>query len=188
MILLKIFNKITKDKSSNGNIAQIKLHLEKLQEKVILLNKIKLTKNLKSMVGLLKLEKKSITDNYRQNLITYIINIKFSEVNTLINITDIDGNPKLSLSSGTVGLKGKEKRVQPLALISIFKTLLINAKFLSKNPVALHFKNTKGYHESLIINLLKNKIFIKSIRSYNLQPHNGCRPKKLMRLKGSSNR
>ena len=50
-------------------------------------------------------------------------------------------------------------------------------------PVALHFKNVKTYYESFLINLIKKKVFIKAIRSYNLQAHNGCRLKKLSRFK-----
>ena len=36
---------------------------------------------------------------------------------------------------------------------------------------------------NLFINSLKNKVFIKAIRSYNLVAHNVCRLKKLSRFK-----
>ena len=44
------------------------------------------------------------------DLIRYIVNINFSESNTLVNVTDIAGNPKVFVSSGMVGLKGKQKK------------------------------------------------------------------------------
>ena len=124
----------------------------------------------------------------KKNLISYIINVNLSLTNTLVNVTDIDGNPKIALSAGLVNLTKTQKRTQPMALINIFKALLISARFLLNKPVALHFKNTKAFYESLIIKALKDKLFIKSIQSYNLSPHNGCRPKKLKRIKRRTKR
>ena len=67
--------------------------------------------------------------------------------------------------------------------INLFKVLIVKAKFLKNKPIALHFKNTKSFYETLIINLLQNKYYIVSVQSCNLSPHNGCRPKKLRRTK-----
>jgi len=128
------------------------------------------------------LSRKSGLNNLKQNLVVYIININLTNTNTLVNVTDIRGNTKISYSSGSVNLKGKQKVKQPAALINILKLLIVKAKFLKNKPIALHFKNTKTHYESFIVNMLKNKFFIKTIRSYNLQPHNGCRPKKLKRF------
>jgi ribosomal protein S11 len=103
-------------------------------------------------------------------------------------VTDIKGNPKISLSAGLINLTKRQKKTQPMALINIFKILLLKARFLKDNPIALHFKNTKPYYESLIIRVLKDKLYIKSIQSYNLSPHNGCRPKKIKRIKRRTKR
>lgn len=127
--------------------------------------------------------KKSSAENFRQNLIVYIININLTSTNTLVSITDIKGNVKIFYSSGQVNLKGKQKTKQPAALINILKLLMVKVKFIKNKPLALHFKNTKPHYESFIIKMLKKKYFIKTIRSYNLQPHNGCRPKKIKRFK-----
>ena len=115
--------------------------------------------------------------------VNYIINISITLTNTIVSVTDIKGNVLISMSSGNVNLTSKQKKQQPLALINLFKALIIKAKFLKDKPVALHFKNTKIFYETLVINLLKNKYYIVSIHSYNLSPHNGCRPKKLKRTK-----
>ena len=132
-----------------------------------------------------ELEKNSnfITKKKLNDYVNYIININITLTNSIVSVTDIKGNVLVSMSSGNVNLTSKQKKQQPLALINLFKALLIKAKFLKGKPVALHFKNTKIFYETLVINLLQNKYYIVSIQSYNLTPHNGCRPKKLKRTK-----
>ena len=94
----------------------------------------------------------------------------------------------ISISAGLLKLTKYQKRAQPTALLNIFKILLSKAKFLQNKAVALHFKNVKRFHELFFITALKKKIFIKSFQSYNLMPHNGCRPKKIKRIKRRTKR
>lgn len=121
--------------------------------------------------------------NKLYDLIYYIINIRFSNTNTIITITDIKGNLKYYCTSGLIKLTGKQKKRQPTAIILLLKNILTQAKFLSNKPVALYFRNIPLKYEFLIIKFLKKNIFLKTIRSYNLQPCNGCRPKKIKRIK-----
>ena len=124
----------------------------------------------------------------KKNLISYIISINLSPTNTLVTITYPNGEPKMSFSAGSVGLTKRQKKIQPMALIKIFKSLLIKTWFLINKPVAIHFKNNASFHESLIIKALRDKLIIKSIQSYKLSPHNGCRPKKRKRFKRRTKR
>lgn len=127
-------------------------------------------------------DKKSLTTFYKQSLVSYIVHINLTSTNTLVSVTDIKGNVKLFYSSGQVNLKGKQKTKQPAALINILKRLFLKAKFMQNEPLAIHFKNTRSHYEAFIVQMLKTKFFIKTIRSYNMQPHNGCRPKKIKRF------
>ena len=180
MILSKIAGNLKKKKIE---ISLMKFYISNLLKKISYYNSIKSLNAYNRIVNINKGGKIIKYYPYKQNLISFIINIRFSGTNTLINVTDIKGNTKVSFSSGIIGLKGKQKRFQPTAIINILKILFIKAKFLNDKPVAIHFRNVQLYYESLIINMLKNKVFIRSIRSYNLYPHNGCRPKKLKRFK-----
>lgn len=186
-----ILSKIIKQKN-RFKLLNLKIYIEKLIKISKFFNMIKISKKIKLIFLLLKVNrltkksknfKKTVSFKNTQNLINYIININLSKTNTIVNVTDINGNPKVTLSAGLIKLKSSQKIVQPFAIINILKALFLKATFLNNKCVALHFKNTKIYYESLIINILKNKVFIKSIRSYNLYPHNGCRPKKLKRFK-----
>lgn len=122
------------------------------------------------------------------DLINYVIKINSTKTNTFLTITDSKGNLKLSFSSGQLGLKKRQKISQPSTLIQLLKKVFLKAKFIKNKTVGLQFKNVKPFHELIILKMLKSKIFIKSIRSYNLFPHNGCRPKKLKRFKQRTKR
>ena len=124
--------------------------------------------------------------NNTSKLISYIITIKMSLTNTLVSLIDTKGNLLISLSAGQINFKGKQKRKQPTVLIALLKELLSKSGFVGEKPVAIHFKNTKFYHESIVVSMLSEKFFVQFIKSYNLLPHNGCRPKKLKRLKNKN--
>ena len=143
-------------------------------------NMIKKNKNFKN----LNIIKNFVNLNkIKQNPFTYIITLTISQTNTLLNLSDTNGKMIISLSSGSINLKKRQKKLQPLALINLLKTLILMTNFKPNESVVIHFKNVKSYYESLVINLLKKVLFIKSIKSINLQPHNGCRPKKLKKIK-----
>lgn len=124
----------------------------------------------------------------KHNSVNYIINITLSPTNTFVNILSVEGKPIMAFSSGSVKLTKRQKKVQPLALLSLLKLVFVKAKFLNNQPVSLHFKNVKSFYESMLIKLLKTKVLIKSINSYDMTPHNGCRPKKIRRVKRRTKR
>ena len=158
--------------------------MERLNEIILYLTKVKESNSLKLITKDLKLKKRNFgCINSNKKLICFIINIKFTTSNTLVNVTDIAGNPKVFLSSGVVGLKGKMKKYHPTAIVKILKFLVSKIKFIGSSPVAIHFIGAKRYQILLAIKLLKNKVFIKTIRNYNLRAYNGCRPRKMKRLK-----
>ena len=118
------------------------VYLNKLNQKISILNTIKNQKNIKRLQTSLTnqiLQEKTALQYYRknksftlkntsrlskQNIIVYVININLTRTNTLITITDIKGNVKLFYSAGQVNLKGKQKTKQPTALINILKDLV----------------------------------------------------------------
>lgn len=176
MFLLKI---VKKNLYISNNI-KLKNYLNKLKHKIILLKIVKEKTNLKNLQSIINAKKKSLI---KQDLITYIFNIRLSKTNTIITITDVKGNLILNYSSGLINLKGKQKKKQPLALTMLLKLILTKTTLLKNRPIAINFKNVPCNHETLIINILKTHFFIKTIKSYNMQPHNGCRPKKKKRIK-----
>lgn len=162
---------------SNLVIDNKQIYTRKLIKSILLLKRLKNLKIKKNNKFSFKHKKP------KQNLIMSIINVVVSPTNTFVNVVDLKGKVLISISAGSLNLTKFQKKTQPMALLSIFKILLLKAKFLQNSPVALHFKNVKRFHESFFINLLKKKLFIQSFQSYNLTPHNGCRPKKIKKIK-----
>jgi len=185
MFILKILNKF------NFSLDRDKLKIKKynladknLKYFITFFVNIKLNRCVKSLwfIYYLSLKKNKFfkTDN---NLITYIIVLNNLKSNTLINVNDINGKNFLSISSGNLGYKGKQKIKQPIVFISLLKLLIKKMNFLKNKSIVLHFKNIKPYLKLFLINQLKLKFFIKKIRNYSLNSFNGCRPKKIKRLR-----
>lgn len=121
-------------------------------------------------------------------LVTYIVNFSFSPKNTLLHITDIEGNLKLRYSAGLVGITGKQKKNRILVLSRLFNILTkVKVTLLKNKPIALHLNNV-GYYKSFIIKKLKKDFFIKIIKSYETYPYNGCRKKKRLHKRQRSKR
>ena len=186
MFLSKIL--ANKNFQKKRSYSQIKILLQKLFFKIILFKKTNNYKLLLTELNKYKVLENSLTNSTETDinvtkLVNYILIINMSLTNTVVNLTDTKGKLIVSLSAGQLNFKGKQKRKQPSVLIMLLKELLIKTRFVKNKTIAIHFKNTKEYHESLVISMLSEKFFIQFIKSYNLLPHNGCRPKKLKRLK-----
>ena len=122
-------------------------------------------------------------ENVNEDLmVMYIINISFLKANTTIHVSDIKGNIKLFYSAGSVGLTGKQKRKRRIAVVKLISLLTKKAKFLGNKPVALHLNNV-NFYQNVIVNKLKQSLYIKIIKSFNQAPYNGCRKKKVRRKK-----
>jgi len=125
-----------------------------------------------------------LSNNYlfkykKDYFVSYVIHFCFSLSNTVLHISDATGNLKISCSAGLIDLQGKQKVVRRLALTRFFNILsLAKSKFLKKNPVALHFKNVNSSNRFLIVKKLKQKFFIRIIKTFDLNAYNGCRKKK----------
>lgn len=109
-----------------------------------------------------------------------ILTIKITISNILINVTDIKGKNILQLSSGLAHYHGKE-RLKKYVIVNLIKNVLDAFSKLSYTNVSLHFKGVKK-HRSLIINLLKKKLYFTLIKHNFALPHNGCRPRKTKRI------
>lgn len=139
-----------------------------------------LNKRIKISINLLRSDQTPI---YNQNSIRYVINIIFLPSNTIVNLTDIKGDTLLTISEKSSNFSRDSKKFQPTTAIKIFQSLLTKADIIQNKAVAINFKNAKRYQEAFCIKMLQTKVYIKSIQSYNFIPHNGCRPKKLKRVK-----
>lgn len=115
-------------------------------------------------------------------LIKYIIDITFTNSNTLIHVTDFAGNLKTFWSAGNLNYKGKSKRARKMILKKFYNKFILTLEFLINQPIALHLKNVDST-QFWIVKLFKKFFFIKIIKTFYTYPYNGCRKKKIRRKK-----
>ena len=101
--------------------------------------------------------------------------------NTIITITDHQGNTVCWASSGTSGFKGARKGT-PFAAQLAAKEATAKAKESGVRYVDVRIKGPGAGRESAIRALQSGGLEIKSIRDVTPIPHNGCRVRKRRRV------
>ena len=114
--------------------------------------------------------------------VNYIFCFNISNSNIIFNMTDTKGNTLFYITSGILKYNGSQK-TNKHTLLTIITSIVKYINFFKKSNVALHFRGSSKKYNKLIINYFKTVFKILIIKSYNLPPHNGCRPRKLKRLK-----
>ncbi len=103
-----------------------------------------------------------------------VAHIRSTFNNTIITITDHEGNAVCSTSSGTAGFKGARKGT-PFAAQLAAKEASNKARDLGVKYVDVRISGPGAGRESAIRALQASGLEIKSIRDVTPIPHNGCR-------------
>ena len=107
--------------------------------------------------------------------------IQCSFNNTIITITDIQGNAISASSAGKLGLRGSKKST-PYAAQMVMEDAARAAKEHGLKSVDVFVKGPGQGRESAIRALQNAEIAVTSIQDVSPIPHNGCRPPKRRRL------
>jgi len=124
---------------------------------------------------------KSTKRKIRRNVAKAVVNIKATFNNTLITITDLEGNTIASSSAGCVGFKGSRKST-PFAAQQAARGCAAAAKRQGVREVEIRVKGPGSGRESAISALQQAGLRIASIEDVTPLPHNGCRPPKRRRV------
>jgi len=101
--------------------------------------------------------------------------------NTLITLTDPNGNVVSAGSAGTVGFKGSRKST-PFAAGQAAERIARKAMDNGMRQVDVLVKGPGSGREAAIRSLEAAGLSILSIRDVTPMPHNGCRPRKRRRV------
>ncbi len=101
--------------------------------------------------------------------------------NTIISITDLEGNLLAASSAGAVGFKGSRKGT-PFAAQQAATTAAASAKDYGMRTVQVYLKGPGAGRESAVRALQAAGLEVKNIRDITPIPHNGCRPSKRRRV------
>ncbi len=117
----------------------------------------------------------------RRNVTKAIAHIQATFNNTIITITDVNGDVLCWATAGTSGFKGSRKST-PFAAQRAAETCAERAKKCGVKEMEVRVKGPGSGRESAITGLQISGVSIKSIEDVTPLPHNGCRPPKRRRV------
>ena len=117
----------------------------------------------------------------RKNVLKGIAHIKATFNNTLITITDVNGETLCWDSGGTVGFKGARKAT-PFAATRAAEKCAVKARRMGMREVEVHVNGPGSGRESAISALEANGLTVTAVEDHTPIPHNGCRARKKRRV------
>ena len=117
----------------------------------------------------------------RKNITSGICHVNSSFNNTMITITDAQGNAVSWSSAGAMGFKGSRKST-PFAAQMAAETAGRAAQEHGMKELDVYVKGPGSGRESALRALSAIGFSIKSIKDITPIPHNGCRPRKQRRV------
>ena len=117
----------------------------------------------------------------RKNVAYGVAHIKSSFNNTIVSITDTEGNVIAWASAGNVGFKGSRKST-PFAAQMAAEACARRAMEHGMRRVDVMVKGPGSGRETAIRSLQSTGLEVSGIKDVSPIPHNGCRPKKRRRV------
>jgi small subunit ribosomal protein S11 len=110
-----------------------------------------------------------------------IATVKATFNNTIVSITDLNGDVLCWASAGQIGFKGSRKST-PFAAQRTADTCAEKAKKMGVRQVEVRIKGPGSGRESAVRALQAAGLNIRAIEDVTPLPHNGCRPRKRRRV------
>jgi small subunit ribosomal protein S11 len=126
-------------------------------------------------------KKKAFRKREKKNIPVGIVYVSASFNNTLISITDLEGNLVAQSSSGARGFRGSRKGT-PFAAQQAASEAARKALEAGMTSCEVRVKGPGGGRESAIRAIHNTGIRVTAIRDITPIPHNGCRPPKRRRV------
>jgi small subunit ribosomal protein S11 len=124
---------------------------------------------------------KGVKKKVKKNITAGVAHVNASFNNTMITITDAQGNTVSWSSSGTMGFKGSRKST-PYAAQMTAEDAGKKAMEHGMREIEVLVKGPGSGRESALRALQAVGFTIRSIKDITPVPHNGCRPRKRRRV------
>jgi len=117
----------------------------------------------------------------KKNISTGIVHIRSTFNNTLVSITDVNGNVIAWASAGVRGFRGSRKST-PFAAQLAADEASKRAQEHGLNTVSIRISGPGAGRESALRGIQSSGLRVTSIKDVTPIPHNGCRPPKRRRV------
>ena len=124
---------------------------------------------------------KSKKKKARRNVSRGIVHVQSTFNNTIVTITDTNGDTLCFASAGTVGFKGSRKST-PFAAQRAAEDAAGKASKFGVKEIEVRVKGPGAGRESAVTALQAAGLNVKAIEDVTPLPHNGCRPPKKRRV------
>ena len=124
---------------------------------------------------------KTSTKKAKVKIATGVIHIYSTFNNTIVTITDVNGNALTWSSAGSTGFKGARKGT-PFAAQSAAEEAITNAVNFGLKTAKIVVKGEGPGREAAMRAAQNFRLNITSIEDITAVPHNGCRPPKKRRV------
>lgn len=120
------------------------------------------------------------TKKIRKNVVRGVAHIKATHNNTIITVTDTNGEALAWDSAGTIGFKGARKAT-PFAATRAGEQCGQKVRKMGMVEIEVKIKGTGAGRESAVQGLVSTGLRVTAIEDHTPVPHNGCRPRKQRR-------
>ena len=117
----------------------------------------------------------------RKNVVRGLAHVKATQNNTLITITDTNGETLAWDSAGTIGFKGARKAT-PFAATRAGENVGQKVRKMGLSEVEVRVKGTGPGREAAVKGLVSTGVRVTAVEDHTPVPHNGCRPRKKRRV------
>ncbi len=117
----------------------------------------------------------------RKNVVRGIAHIKATHNNTLVTITDTNGETLAWDSAGTIGFKGARKST-PFAATRAGEQVGQKVRKRGMTEIEVRITGTGAGRENAVSGMVSTGLRVTAIEDRTPVPHNGCRPRKKRRV------
>lgn len=122
----------------------------------------------------------AINKKKKKNITLGVVHIKVTFNNTIVTITDVQGNVIARSTAGSHGFKGAKKATPHAAQITTDKASE-DAKEHGLKTVSIRVKGAGSQRESAMRAVFSQNFVVTAIDDVSGVAHNGCRPRKRRR-------
>ena len=117
----------------------------------------------------------------RKNVVRGIAHVRATQNNTIVTVTDMNGETIAWDSAGTIGFKGARKST-PFAATRAGESAGQKARKLGMSEIEVRIRGSGAGRESAVNGLVSTGMRVSAVEDRTPVPHNGCRPAKRRRV------